>query len=107
MRADFDNSKRQLSPGMYGTISVPGYTVKNAILVPDTAIGTDLVLRYVMTIGDDNKVKYNPVEVGRLVGKYAIVTSGVTPSDRIVVSGLHRAAPGILVEPVEEVSKEK
>lgn len=43
----------------------------------------------------------------RLVGKYAIVTSGVTPSDRIVVSGLHRAAPGILVEPVEEVSKEK
>lgn len=107
MRADFDNSKRQLSPGMYGTISVPGYTVKNAILVPDTAIGTDLVSRYVMTIGDDNKVKYNPVEVGRLVGKYAIVTSGVTPSDRIVVSGLHRAAPGILVEPVEEVSKEK
>ena len=96
MRADFDNSKRQLSPGMYGTISVP-----------DTAIGTDLVSRYVMTIGDDNKVKYNPVEVGRLVGKYAIVTSGVTPSDRIVVSGLHRAAPGILVEPVEEVSKEK
>lgn len=77
MRADFDNSKRQLSPGMYGTISVPGYTVKNAILVPDTAIGTDLVSRYVMTIGDDNKVKYNPVEVGRLVGKYAIVTSGV------------------------------
>ena len=101
MRADFDNSKKQLSPGMYGTISVPGYTVKN------TAIGTDLVSRYVMTIGDDNKVKYNPVEVGRLVGKYAIVTSGVTPSDRIVVSGLHRAAPGILVEPVEEVSKEK
>ena len=77
MRADFDNSKRQLSPGMYGTISVPGYTVKNAILVPDTAIGNDLVSRYVMTIGDDNKVKYNPVEVGRLVGKYAIVTSGV------------------------------
>lgn len=63
MRADFDNSKKQLSPGMYGTISVPGYTVKNAILFPDTAIGTDLVSRYVMTIGDDNKVKYNPVEV--------------------------------------------
>lgn len=79
MRADFENSKGELSAGMYGTISIPGYTVKNAILVPDSAIGTDLVSRYVMTIGDDNRVKYTPVKVGRLVGKYAIVSEGVSP----------------------------
>ena len=102
MRADFDNSKKQLSSGMYGTVYVPGYTVKNAVLVPDAAIGTDLMSRYVMVVGDDNKVKYVPVEVGRLVGKYAIVNSGVSPKDKIVVAGLHRAVPGILVDPVQK-----
>lgn len=106
MRADFENSKGELSAGMYGTISIPGYTVKNAVLVPDSAIGTDLVSRYVMTIGDDNRVKYNPVKVGRLVGKYAIVSEGVSPEDKIVISGLHRATPGVLVDPVEEGGKE-
>lgn len=107
MCADFDNSKRQLSSGMYGSVFVPGYTVKGAILVPDAAIGTDLVSRYVMLVGDDNRVKYAPVEVGRLVGKYAIVTSGTGPQDKVVIAGLHRAVPGILVNPVEEKAGEE
>lgn len=59
-----------------------------------------------MTIGDDNRVKYTPVKVGRLVGKYAIVSEGVSPEDKIVISGLHRATPGVLVDPVEEGAKE-
>ena len=46
---------------MYGTVYVPGYTVKNAVLVPDAAIGTDLVSRYVLVVGDDNRIKYNVV----------------------------------------------
>lgn len=92
---------------MYGTVYVPGYTVKNAGLVPDAAIGTDLVSRYVLVVGDDNRIKYNPVEVGRNVGKYAIVESGVSPDDRIVVAGLHRAVPGVLVKPIEKADDEK
>lgn len=107
MRAVFDNSQKRLFAGMYGTVTVPGYTVKNAILVPDGAIGTDLVSRYVMTIGDDNRVKYSPVTVDRTVGKYAIVTSGVQPGDKIVTAGLHRATPGVLVSPVEEKAEDK
>ena len=89
------------------TVYVPGYTVKNAVLVPDAAIGTDLVSRYVLVVGDDNRIKYNPVEVGRNVGKYAIVESGVSPDDRIVVAGLHRAVPGVLVKPIEKADDEK
>ena len=51
-----------------------------------------MVSRYVLVVGDDNRIKYNPVEVGRNVGKYAIVESGVSPDDRIVVDciGLFR-----------------
>ena len=46
-----------------------------------------MVSRYVLVVGDDNRIKYNPVEVGRNVGKCAIVESGVSPDDRIVVAG--------------------
>ncbi len=41
------------------------------------------------------------------MGKCAIVESGVSPDDRIVVVGLHRAVPGVLVKPIEKADDEK
>ena len=107
MRAYFENRDYALSSGMFGTISVPGYTVKNAILVPDGAIGTDLVGRYVMIVDEQNTAQYRPVTVDRTVGKYTIVKSGINASDRIVISGIQRAVSGVKVSPVEEKAAKK
>lgn len=64
MRADFGNADGSLTPGMFGTISLAGETRKGALLVPESAIGTDLVGRYVMVVGKDSKIAYRHVEVG-------------------------------------------
>ncbi len=81
MRADFDNADGSLTPGMFGTVAVAGETRKDALLVPERAIGTDLVGRYVMVVDRDSKVAYRHVEVGRLFGKYRIIEKGLSETD--------------------------
>ncbi len=98
MRADFDNADGALTPGMFGTISVAGETLKDAILVPEGAIGTDLVGRYVMVVDNDGKVAYRHVDVGRLYGKFRIITKGVSQSDKVIIAGLQRAVEGAKVK---------
>ena len=98
MRADFDNADGSLTPGMFGTVSVAGETRKDALLVPESAIGTDLVGRYVMVVDGDGKVSYRHVDVGRLFGKYRIIEKGLSETDRVVVAGLQRAVEGAKVK---------
>lgn len=107
MRADFKNEDGALTPGMFGTISVPGEVRKGAILIDESAVGTDLVGRYVMLVGKDNKVIYRPVTVGRLFGKYRIIEKGLTENDVVVVAGLQRAVQGAKVKPSFESAEEK
>lgn len=97
MRADFDNADGSLTPGMFGTVSLAGETRRGALLVPESAIGTDLVGRYVMVVGKDSKIAYRHVEVGRLFGKYRIIEKGLSESDTVVVAGLQRAVEGAKV----------
>lgn len=105
MRADFDNADGSLTPGMFGTISVAGETLKDALLVPESAIGTDLVGRYVMVVDKDSKAAYRHVEVGRLYGKYRIIEKGVSPTDKIIVAGLQRAVEGAKVRIADKDTK--
>lgn len=97
MRADFGNADGSLTPGMFGTISLAGETRKGALLVHESAIGTDLVGRYVMVVGKDSKIAYRHVEVGRLFGKYRIIEKGLSENDTVVVAGLQRAVEGAKV----------
>jgi multidrug efflux pump subunit AcrA (membrane-fusion protein) len=50
-------------------------------------------------LGAGNKVEYRPVTLGRAVGEYHVVLSGLRPGDRIVVSGLQKVKPGDVVSP--------
>ncbi|TIN10309.1 MAG: efflux transporter periplasmic adaptor subunit, partial [Mesorhizobium sp.] len=43
-----------------------------------------------------------PVEIGQLVGTLRVITKGVAPDDRVLVSGLSTAVPGQKIEPQEK-----
>ncbi len=101
LRAEFDNSKGQLFPGVWSKVSLLSEKAKEKILVPEASVGTDLVGRYVLVVDDKNTVSYVPVRVGETVGKMQIVESGLTGNEKIVVVGLQRAIPGTQVTPIE------
>ncbi|MBI5113976.1 MAG: efflux RND transporter periplasmic adaptor subunit [Rhodovulum sp.] len=98
-RAILANDKRALLPGYFVRVRLPIERIPNAILVPDTAIGSDQGGRYVLVIGKDDVVEQRKVEVGPQVGELRIIEKGLGPDDRVVVGGALRAVPGQKVDP--------
>jgi RND family efflux transporter MFP subunit len=44
-------------------------------------------------------VEYRPIQLGRVVDGYRVVSSGLKPGEKIVVNGLQRVRPGMKVTP--------
>jgi RND family efflux transporter MFP subunit len=98
-RAVLANGKHVLLPGMFVRVRVPLGAQANALLVPDTALGTDQGGRYLLTVGKDDIVEQHPVEIGELNGTLRVIEKGISPDDRVIVSGIQRAVQGQKVAP--------
>jgi membrane fusion protein (multidrug efflux system) len=71
-------------------------------LVPVAAAQTDQQGSYVLTVGPDNKVRQQPVTLGRQVAQGFIVTKGLSGGEQVIVQGLQKVRPGEVVKPVPE-----
>ena len=81
-------------------VRVPvGSPLENALLVPETALGTDQSGRYLLVVGKDDVVEQRKVEVGPPEGIERVITKGLAADDRVIVDGLLRSIPGQKVEP--------
>jgi RND family efflux transporter MFP subunit len=102
-RAVFDNPKGLFTPGMFARVRVPGSPPYDALLVPDAAVGTEQTRKFVYVVGADNKVQQKYVTLGQATkDNLRVIKSGIGPDDRIIVNGLMRARPGIVVSPKAE-----
>jgi len=101
-RAVFSNPGAVLTPGMFGRIRVPGSPTYNALLLPDAAIGTEQIRKFVLVVGDDNAAVQKYVTLGPLSDdNLRIIKDGITANDRVIVNGLMRVRPGQKVTPQE------
>jgi RND family efflux transporter MFP subunit len=99
-RGILENTDRALLPGNFVRVHVPvGSPLENALLVPETALGTDQSGRYLLVVGKDDVVEQRKVEVGPPEGIERVITKGLAADDRVIVDGLLRAIPGQKVEP--------
>jgi multidrug efflux system membrane fusion protein len=104
MRAVFDNSKQQFTPGLFARIKLAVSPQFAAILIKDQAIATDLNNKYVLVLTADSHVEYRTVTLGPKVKLGAdtdslrIIRSGLQATDQIVVAGLQRVRPGSQVQ---------
>jgi RND family efflux transporter MFP subunit len=100
-RAEFPNPDGTLTPGMFGRIQVPAGPPNEALLVPDVAIGTEQVRKFVLVVDSDNIARPKYVTLGALMDGLRVITSGLEADDRVIVNGLMRARPGVKVTPQE------
>lgn len=105
LRAEFANADGKLTPGMFGRIKVPSSAPASALLVPDTAIGTEQVRKFVYTVGKDNVANPKYVTLGPVVDGLRVVTGGLDADDVIVVNGLMRIRPGAKVAPQQATAE--
>ena len=102
LRAIFPNPDNKIFPGFFVHVQLPGEELPNAVLVQETALGTDLGGRYVMVVGDGNLVERRYIEPGPLQkDNTRVILSGLEPGERYISEGLQRARPGMPVTPKE------
>jgi RND family efflux transporter MFP subunit len=102
-RAVFSNKDGVLTPGMFGRIRVPGSPTCTALLVPDAAIGTEQIRKFVLVVDAENAAVQKYVTLGPLVeDNLRVIKEGITADDRVVINGLMRVRPGMKVTPQEQ-----
>jgi multidrug efflux pump subunit AcrA (membrane-fusion protein) len=87
---------------MFGRVRVPGSPPYQALLVPDSAIGTEQARKYVLVVDQDKVVRQKYVTLGQTQGDLRVIKTGLEAGDWVVVNGLMRARPGQKVKPQEQ-----
>jgi RND family efflux transporter MFP subunit len=98
-RAAFDNKDGYLTPGLFARVKLLGHNSYRAVLVDDRAIGTDQSQKFVYVVDAENRITYRSVTIGRLTDGLRIVQKGLQPGENVVVNGLQRVQPGMVVAP--------
>lgn len=99
VRGVVPNDKRMLLPGYFVRVRVPFTQEKDALLVPDTALGSDQGGRYLLVVNGDNVVEQRKVQIGPTDNGLRVIENGLKPDDRVVIAGLLRVIPGQKIEP--------
>lgn len=104
VRAKFDNPHGILKSGLYVSITLPYGESGNAILVQESAIGTDQLGKFLYVVNDSDIVRYRHIETGQLVDDtLRQVLKGLSPQDRYVTEALMKVRDGMKVKTISMV----
>jgi multidrug efflux system membrane fusion protein len=102
LRATIANPDHGLLPGQYVTARLHLGDRKDALLVPQSAVGSTQIGRTLLIVGEGDKVEERIVKLGDSDGDMIIVTDGLKPGDRVITGQLQKLRPGAPVEPTAE-----
>jgi multidrug efflux pump subunit AcrA (membrane-fusion protein) len=88
---------------MFARVRVPASPAFEALLVPESAIGTEQARKFVLTVNAESTVMPKYVTLGQVTSDgLQVIKDGLGPDDRVIVNGLLRARPGQKVTPQEQ-----
>jgi membrane fusion protein (multidrug efflux system) len=91
-----------LLPGQFVRIALHGATRPNAILIPQLAALTGQKGKFVYVVSAAGTAEERPIQTADWEQDQFLVSAGLKPGDRVIVSGLARIKPETPVKVVEE-----
>lgn len=104
LRGELSNAEDKITPGLFARVRIP-LKEREAILVPDTAVGQDQTGHFVLVVNDKDVVEQRPITIGFAVEDMQVVDKGLTGEERIIVSDMQRVRPGAKVQPMDAKPK--
>jgi membrane fusion protein (multidrug efflux system) len=104
LRARLPNPEHQLLPGTFVKLRATLSEQREAYRIPQVAVQRDQQGAYVLVVDQGGKAQRKNIDATQLDGSDWIVSGGVAPGDRVIVSGLQRVMqPGqaVTAKPVE------
>ena len=93
-------TKPPLVKGMFVEVKVKGRPIEDALVIPRAAIRDGSV--YIA--GKENRLRIRPVKVRAAQGANTLLSDGIAPGERLVLSDLTPAIEGMLLDPVLDES---
>lgn len=107
LRVIVPNPHQLLLPGMFMRATLQEGERAEGLLVPQTAVTrTPKGGATVMVVTAGNKVELREVQLSRIVGSDWVVESGLKTGERVIVAGLQKVKPGVVVAPTEQAATE-
>jgi membrane fusion protein, multidrug efflux system len=97
-RATIANLDRAILPGQYVHVRISLHEIPNALMVPQAAIGSSQLGKYVYVVSPESKVEQRLVSLGPTDGDGVVVASGVSENDNIITGNLQKIGPGATVK---------
>jgi multidrug efflux system membrane fusion protein len=97
-RATVENTHRELLPGQYIKVRLHLTDKPDALLVPQIALGSSQMGRFVYVIGEKGTVEQRFIETGALMGDKVVINKGLNPGDKVITGNLQKIGPGMPVQ---------
>jgi multidrug efflux system membrane fusion protein len=78
------NKEELLWPGQFVNVRIVLRIEPEAVVVPDAAVQPGQDGSFVYLVGEDSKVKVQPVKVSRQIGNDVVISSGVKAGDHVI-----------------------
>jgi RND family efflux transporter MFP subunit len=96
-RGIFANKDRLMAPGFFARVRIPGSGEYEAMLIRDTAVGSDQGRPFIYVVAADGTVEQRKVVTGPLEDGLRIIREGVQPGENVVINGLMAVRAGTKV----------
>lgn len=106
-RATIDNADLTLLPGQYVRVRLKIKDEPNVMMVPETALGSSQLGKYVYVVGKDDTVEQRLVTLGPTSGDLIGLASGVSEGDQVIAGNLQKIFPGAPVKPMPAEQAQK
>lgn len=100
-RAEFPNPDGILLPGQFVTVVIRPKETERSIVVPQVAVQRDAEGYFVLVIDRQNKVEVRRIQAERQVGTDWVVSSGLATGEQVIVDGIQKVRPEMVVKPVK------
>jgi multidrug efflux system membrane fusion protein len=94
LRATLPNSDHHFWPGQFVDVKLVLNTQKGAVLIPSQATQISQKGPFVYVIKADDTADLRPITLGQRQGDDVVVTNGLSPNERVVVTGQLTVRPG-------------
>ncbi len=94
LRAEFDNPREQLLPGMFVKVSIGAGQRDNVFLVPQAAVIQTEKANLVFVVDSEGKAQARTVQTGDWLGTDWGIVSGLSAGERVIVDNLQKVRPG-------------
>jgi len=99
-RALFDNHDLSLLPGQYVRVKLHLRDDPDALMVPQAALGSGQLGKYLFVVGKDNVVEQRIVSLGAAYQGLVAIEKGVAEGDQVIDGNLQKIGPGMPVKPM-------